>query len=208
MTTVTRSSVIMLSLALGLIAQSGRPKVTDTPDNGSARKGTVRVYVDSFSGPTSLEELSGRAEVIVLGRITDVDPGHIQDPKNPASIETDARVTVEKVVKGTLTSSTIIVSEIGGSHDGLVVAPAENRLFRVGQRYVLFLRSDKRPNAPDLGGLARFTITGVFAGKVRVDASGNVAPHSAASSDIQKHTGESLDIFLATVSTTIGPQRQ
>lgn len=59
-------------------------------------------------------------------------------------------------------------------------------LMKPGERYLLFLRDDKRPNIPAVPGQSRYLITGEWAGNFRVEADHSVHLSSGASTSLRR----------------------
>ncbi|MFN3322566.1 MAG: hypothetical protein ACK5AZ_03635 [Bryobacteraceae bacterium] len=83
---------------------------------------------------------------------------------SPRALETDALITVTDVLKGSKSIDRIVISQGGGSKDGLVINPVQYSLAEVGVRCLWFLQEDKRLDAPARDGVNRYFVTGSWPG--------------------------------------------
>ena len=199
---------IIVCFAIAVIGLSGqvRPRAGEPPVP-KYLGGDIRVILDPVFSPASLGELSFYSDVIVLGHVIGILPGRIPDSQRPSSVETDAKFSVDQVLKGALSQqATLIIAERGGDAGGSRVIVVDNDQVAVGQKYVLFLKADKRSGLPSIDGLPRFKVSGIFSGKFRVDDAGNVFPSKRATGDLHLQAGAPLAGFLDSVTAAMKAQ--
>jgi hypothetical protein len=97
--------------------------------------------------------------VIVEGVVTRTFPS-----RGERSLETDALFDVTDVLKGLNTIQQVLISQAGGAKAGVSIAPTQYSLVRPGEKYMLFLREDERPNMPDPANVGRYLVTGIWSG--------------------------------------------
>ena len=134
--------------------------------------GEVVITVSPIDSIASLEDLAADADLIVLGVVERVLPSRFHDPALPGSIETDSLVAVQRVLFGEdrSTNGRILISQIGGKFGEFTATVPQDALLREGQEYFLFLTRETRGKMPNTTGAPRYIITGVWKGKVPVDA--------------------------------------
>ena len=174
MKTIYVSSMLMLAALQVSMAQSEiRPGGTP-PELPS--KGTARLYVTPKpdDSPGSLKELCDMSPLIIEGVVKkSMPPRHV----SPQDLETDSLVTVTRTLKGGASSSDIVISQSGGTIGELTLRPVQYSILQAGQRYLLFLKEDLRPTVPQVSGVKRYFVVGIWSGlfnvstgKVQVDA--------------------------------------
>ena len=96
----------------------------------------------------SLEEIAGRAEVIVLGTVESAESAWSEDGR---IIVTRATVSVERALKGG-PRSRVVVETLGGRVGDQTMIASGAPVFRVGERLVLFLEPAGVSGADAAGG--------------------------------------------------------
>jgi hypothetical protein len=79
-------------------------------------------------------------------------------------LETDALIDVATVWKGSNTIRQVLISQSGGKRGRFCIAPTQYALVRPGEKYILFLTEDDRPNLPEPAPVKRYVVTGVGSG--------------------------------------------
>lgn len=125
--------------------------------------GAARLSITPMAGqvPATLEELSRRSSLIVDGTVKSTLPPRETSPR---ALETDAIVTVNRVLKGPVGVRETLISQRGGVRGELFVTPTQYSIVRPGERYILFLVEDRRPNIPAVEGMTRYLVTGIWSG--------------------------------------------
>jgi hypothetical protein len=115
--------------------------------------------------PQSLKDLCDLSAVIVEGVVATIFPSRQLGPSQ-SSLETDALVNVTKVLKGPVGAhQQLVVSQLGGAKGNFSSTPTQYSLVRAGEKYILFLREDDRPNLPiQAQTTTRYIVTGIWAG--------------------------------------------
>jgi hypothetical protein len=147
--------------------------------------------------PHTLEELVQNADLVVDGVVESVMPTRLANPNSPSSLETDSVIVISKVLKGgdQARLHKVVISQPGGKRGELEIVPTQDPLVHSGERYVLFLTPDTRPNLPAVGDLPRFYLTGAWAGKFKVDK-GKIKTCTPCSPGIRAHGDTDVDAFL------------
>jgi hypothetical protein len=109
----------------------------------------------------SLEEITGRAEVIVLGMVESAEGAWSEDGR---IIVTRSTVSVERALKGGPRAQVIVETPGGRVGDQTLIASGAP-VFRAGDRVVLFLEP---AGAADPGAAARHAVVGWNLGKMSV----------------------------------------
>jgi hypothetical protein len=136
---------LTLALAAGAYAQQdGRVHAGEQPPQ--PQRGDIHGFADP--GPMrSFTQLCGKADAIVDG-VVETDASRLMPgPGRALSIETDFRIAVSRVLKGSIDTSELVVSEKGGTVGELHLI-MNFPLLQTGNRYILFLYADKRPGVP------------------------------------------------------------
>ncbi|HEU0141645.1 MAG TPA: hypothetical protein VFQ79_18120 [Bryobacteraceae bacterium] len=154
--------VLIVLTALAGMAQQGRVGRGQPPPNqGSALLHITPTPSQIFS---SLKDLAAASLLIVEGTVKATLPSRETSPR---ALETDAVIAVRRVLKGPADVREVVISQRGGSRGGLVVMPAQYSLVQPGEHYVLFLTEDSRPDIPDVPGVRRYLVTGLWTGLFR-----------------------------------------
>lgn len=186
---------LLVMFAVTLSAQQVRGHYGEEPQ---ILKGEIHAIVDPVP-LRSFKQLCERADAIVEG-VVETDATR-RMPGPGVHIETDFWIAVGRVVKGSVATPKIVVSEMGGTFGELHLITNLPLLER-GERYVLFLYEDKRPGVPPVPGLARFEAD-TFYGTFKLDA-GKIQPFSREHFGGQ-YTGLTLDAFAREIATTLKP---
>lgn len=134
----------------GCAGLSGQTAPTDL----EARRSHI-VFVETVRDPSrsgTLQELT-LADLIVEGTVTRQETRVIQYHATEAELAereargdatgipfTDFEVTIDKVLKGRAPSTTVTVTQFGGTYKDLTIIDPEDPLFQLGDRVILFLR--------------------------------------------------------------------
>ena len=115
----------------------------------------------TFAGPASavvepmtLAELISKAETIVRGTVSKIEP-HWNEDKT--MIYTTVTLTVQSYLKGETTASQVSIEVPGGTVDGLTLWVSDTPKFEEGQEVIVFLRKEY------------FQVVGWFQGKYTIE---------------------------------------
>src|SRR6188768_3300690 len=146
-----------------------------------------RFNIDIAGLPESLKSLCERSTYIVDAHVISVFAATEDfSPKVFIKLETDALISVDRVLKGDVASATLVISQLGGIKDGTEVFSSQFDRFQTGQRYILFLSKPPEMDRlhADRPGLQRHYIYAVYSGMLRVDE-GKVYPNRGTPSQFQ-----------------------
>lgn len=151
---------ILTTLALPAGAQQiSRKRVRDPSPPGDT--GLLEITPAPGQIPTSMKALCNASSLIVDATIAKVFPPR---ETSPGSLETDALISIIRILKGPPLRR-LVISQRGGFRGDLNVRPAQYSLVAPGQHYILFLTGDSRPKIPPAPeGLPRYLITGIWTG--------------------------------------------
>lgn len=131
----------------------------------------------AFMVGLSTEELTRSSDSVITGEVTDIESFWSEDGK---TILTNATVTVENIIKGPSTQSTIIVEYEGGEIGGIGLKVSDIAPLVKGEKVLLFLKagdsrkfSDSRK--PKAAREKIQTIVGEAQGKYVIDTKGLVS---------------------------------
>jgi hypothetical protein len=183
--------------------QSGRRQAGSLPVE---LHGTIHVAYDAFFHGQSLKDLVKAADVIVYGRIDSIFPGRLRHADEPASVETDALIAIDRVLKGKAdVLRSLVISQMGGKYaDGEIIVDG-CPLLKERDRHVLFLNYDRRgiaPTYPRTDG--SFYIVAGSVGNFKVE--GN-AVSSSNGGVFSQFNSESLEDFMRQILTEVGAAR-
>jgi hypothetical protein len=176
------------------------------PQVEGAGKQTTRSY-EIGNPPQTLEQLSDGATWIVDARVQSVfDATQIAN----RYVETDAFLSVERVLKGTGLGQSIVVGQASGQVDGgIEVVSPQFSLMKPGERYILFLRSmegsvnggQPRPqrSAP------RYSIYLVYVGLAKVEGEQTIWSSGMSSSWRNTYNGRNVADVIATILARVKP---
>jgi hypothetical protein len=190
--------LIALAPAIAFAQGAGRLRRGDPPPTG----GSATLSITRLPGdmPRSLKELSDLSALIVEGVVRERLPSRETSPR---ALETDAIIAVNSTLKGPLQRE-VIISQRGGAKGDLVVTPVQYDLVQPGERYILFLKHDQRPSIPQVEGLPRYLVTGLWTGLFRFQegrmqvSAGNVEPV------LSKYEGLSVDQITSEIRSVLG----
>jgi len=124
----------------------------------------------------------------------DADPPALRTP----ILITESTVAVDRVVKGAVKrkSGRVVLSQVGGRSDRLDLEALNDPLVTEGERYLLFLMEDEgQRERPNLTGLPRYSVVGVWSGKAKL-SEGGIQFLPAAHESLRKYNGMTTDKFL------------
>jgi hypothetical protein len=99
-------------------------------------------------------------------------------------------------------AGTILVAQAGGKWNNWDISVKGDPLFSPGDRYILFLVPDERPSLPNVSGMPRYAVVGVWSGRVNI-TSGKAVWAAAADQQLHASDGTPVDVFLQTLRQTI-----
>jgi len=186
---------LLATLAANVLAQpTGRLRAGEVPPQ--PLRGELHAIADP-APMRSFKDLCTRVDAIVEG-VVETDASRLM-PGSPSHIETDFWIAVDRVLKGPVDTSKIVVSEMGGTFGELHLI-MNFPLLQRGQRYFLFLYSDKRPGVPPVPGLPRYQAE-VSYGTFRVEA-GKIMPFFNPPFE-GKYTGWTTDAFASEIAAEL-----
>jgi hypothetical protein len=139
-------------------------------------QGTSRLHVTPAPDDVvdTLKQLCDRSSLIIEGT---VKSSLLPRQLSPSNLETDAIISVTRLLKGAASNLDISVSQRGGTLGNFTISPTQYAIMQPGEKYLLFLKEDNRPNIPLLSGAKRYFVTGFWsglfflnAGKMQVNA--------------------------------------
>lgn len=173
----------------------------------TAQTGMPNLHVDvAFAPSISLKALSESVPFIVEAHVESVFPSS----GGPGFLRTDAVLSVDRVIKGSIPESRFVLGQVGGIKDGREAIPIQYDLMQPGDHYILLLNSSTATGSQEIErpGLKRFVIAGVFAGLLKVNDQVNHGTMYASSgmpaSFRASVDGKRLDDFLAELSSVAG----
>ena len=172
--------------------------------------GTVISLIDIYPYPLSLDDLINRADLIIRAHTDSLLGSRYNGPKYAASLETDFEFSVQEVLKGPEDVKSVVVSQTGGSLDGIENVAPQDPLMQVGGDYVLFLTRDNRPDLPSYNHSPRYVATGAWNGKFRItDDQVNASERSPVSLKAfgGKTVGECLRVIRSSLSNRPNPDK-
>jgi hypothetical protein len=188
---------LTLALAAGAYAQQdGRVHAGEQPPQ--PLRGDIHGFADP--GPIrSFTQLCGKADAIVDG-VVETDASRLMPgPGRALPIETDFRIAVSRVLKGSIDAPELVVSEKGGTVGELHLIMNFPLLER-GERYILFLYADKRPGIPPVPGLSRYEAE-IFYGTFKV-GEGKIQPFFRSPLE-GKYTGLTPEEFAVAIAAEL-----
>jgi hypothetical protein len=183
-------------------AQESRRRVGDTPDPDM--QGTIYVSGSAWPQPDTFVDLCRTADLIVDGTVVGSLPVRRSIPDVPYTLETDALIAVNHVLKGPQNLTTIMVAESGGVQAALKVVNKDNALMVPQERYVLFLLKERRSTLPTMAGVPRYAVIANSQGKFLVE-NGAVQIITKAPSAVQsQYRGSGVGAFEAAIAASVG----
>jgi hypothetical protein len=123
---------------------------------------------------------------------------------SPTNLETDAIITVTRTMKGSAPNPDIAVSQRGGVLGNFTISPVQYSIMQPGEKYLLFLKEDNRPNIALLAGAKRYFVTGFWSGLFFLNASGKMQVNADGPDGLRKtYEGLSEAQLLTKVTDTI-----
>jgi len=207
-------NLFRLVLVFAIVGLSAYPQEQQQqrPTRGSTPQGTGHLYRDPVFVPKSLAELVAHCPLIVEGMADATNiPARLAIPGNPESIESDVVFLVSNVLKGSLspqvTFPRVVISETGGSFGGINLLPEDAPRMVQGEHYVLFLVEDKRKGIPNVAGLPRYFVAGVWSGKFKVEHN-QISVPQASSQGLHAYHLMNHDVFLGQLRTAVAAAAQ
>jgi hypothetical protein len=180
-------------VAASAVAQQGRVRAGEEPPLPT--RGELHVHADPML-VRSLNELCARADAIIEG-VVETEASRLMSRSSP--VETDFWIAINRVLKGSIDTSKLVASQMGGTYGELRLI-TNYPMLQTGQHYVLFLDSEKRPGLPAIPGLPRYRAE-TFYGCFIVDG-GRI--RSVFNDPFQgKYTGMTPDEFAAEISADL-----
>lgn len=197
-------SLTFVALALA-VASSGQQRGSLSDHN---LRGNAKVIVTPAASPANIDDLVRMSRTIVCGTVTSDSSNRVFGrglARRPMVI-TEVRVAVDRVIKGEVRGKAghLLLSQVGGrSEDGDVEA-VNDTLLSEGESYVLFLLDDEgQSDRPNVSNLPRYSVVGVWSGKVRI-ADQRIKFLPSVHPELRKLNGMSLDEFLVAVQAASG----
>ena len=133
-------------------------------------------------------------DATVLSRLPTVDTS--RNPQHPVLL-TDSVMAVHAVLAGTIPngSADIVIEQTGGDFGDWHMEAEGDPLVSAGERYILSLIPDDRPEPPNTTGLPRYGVLGVWSGKIKV-SDGKVAFAPGAHRNLHAYDGTDVAAFL------------
>jgi hypothetical protein len=149
----------IMAMFVTLLAQ----EPTKTTDPRLPVRGRARLSITPMPGqiPASLRQLCNTSALIIEGVVDKVLPPR---ETSPGSLETDAIISVNQTLKGSVALKQLVISQRDGTLGDLDVRPTEYSLVQPGERYLLFVTEDARAKIPAVPGLKRYLISGIWSG--------------------------------------------
>jgi hypothetical protein len=193
---VHRSSFVcglFVILFVGMLHAQGRVRKGELPAFPPER-GTAYQSVDLSPLPPNfrgemLEYLCSSSTLIITGTVESSSVW-----VNGRGLETDSVLRIDSIIKGTETASRVVVSQSGGTMGEFRTITDQYSLMEAGERYVLFLKEDRRQIAPQHTNIPRYEITRAWEGTFRIDDEHKIRLAPAARSDSrEKYEGMQID---------------
>jgi len=113
----------------------------DTPKSPAMR---IHRGISEVVEPSALDEMGFFASLIVEG-VVEADSAK----RRGSGVETDFRIAVTRVLKGSADTKELTVWQFGGALDDDEYIIRSHPLLQRGERYVLFVRSDPQTHLPN-----------------------------------------------------------
>ncbi|MEO8051307.1 MAG: hypothetical protein ABI833_12900 [Acidobacteriota bacterium] len=160
----------MIAASLKVVAQSQTPLPNPYSWAPPAiPRGVGPLTVTVLPMPHSLKQLADLSSLIVEGVIEKVMPAR---GSAQTWIETDSVIHIVQTLKGSAGSSTIVISQAGGTVGDATSQPTQYSLVQAGERYILCLKEDNRTTVPSVAGWKRYGIVAAWSGLLFVGADG------------------------------------
>ena len=118
--------------------------------------------------PLSFEGLCDSSELIVEAHVQSL----LTPTRNLRYLETDAILSLDRVLKGPESIRQVVISQKGGVLPQFRQLPYQYNLMQPGEHYILFLTEEMETHLPDVPGIPRYALNGSWTGMVQIDESG------------------------------------
>ena len=126
--------------------------------------------------PGSFEELCHSSVLIVEAHVQSI----LAPTENLRYLETDAILSVDRVLKGMESIRQVVISQKGGVLGQYRQLPYQYNLMQQAEHYILFLTEETETHLPDFAGIPRYALTGSWTGMFKIDESGvHLSPDTA-----------------------------
>jgi hypothetical protein len=167
--------------------------------------GNLTAKLTPAANPASLFELIRRSNIIVEGTIVSTLPV-INTAKQQAipSLETHSMVAIDAVLAGVVPnhSANILLTQVGGHLDKWDITVPDDPLVIPGERYILFLVPDDRKALPNVSGIPRYAVIGIWSGKIKI-VDDKVAFGGPSYPTLHAYDGTDVNLFLQTLREAI-----
>jgi hypothetical protein len=177
-----------------LLTQESRVRRGE-PSAFPPERGTAHLIIDLAPLPPNfrgemLEYLCRSSDLIITGTVESVSTR-----VSGQSVETDIVLRIDSVIKGTQTTSRVVVGQPGGTIGQFKVITSQYSLMEPGQRYILFLQEDRRNQFPsEPFDIRRYAITRRWEGTFQIDDEQKVRLAPAAPAVLrEKYEGMRID---------------
>ncbi len=200
------SVVVTLSLSLGLVfAQPDYSNRRQTSRSAKAPeppepRGSARFFVMLSDPSPNLEKITRNAQLIVDVTVEKILGPRLRNPSVANSFNTDVLLSVNRVLRGQLGESKIITFHWGGTNGYFEAQAVQDPPMRPGERYIFFLKSDRRPGLPtySIPGASRYYRVGIWNGSFGIRREKVFAAPRAAPA-LKEHSGMDLAEFVRDV---------
>jgi hypothetical protein len=204
---VTGILTVPTRILIAAIAMSALPGLAQTgaQSHGSLSGGKVVVQLEPLGQPRSLIQLIRASSLIIDGDISSVlPPVGNASTLHPPTVRTDSVVAVNSIFAGKVPNNSpfILLEQVGGKLGQWDITAAGDPLVSQGERYILFLQLDDRPNPPNASGMPRYNATGIWSGKAKVTI-GRVQFLPQADASLHAFDGNDLNTFIQTLKKVI-----
>jgi hypothetical protein len=150
---------------------------------------------------TDVDLLVRMADLIVEATVKSVLPAVIvsNNGRTPL-IETQSVLSVSTLLFGTLPpgSQEILLTQIGGQVGRWNIVSNDAPLVQAGEYYIMFLEADTRSTPPNVTGLPRYDVCGVWGGLVKV-VEGKTQYLASAAPKLHESDGKDADAFITSL---------
>ena len=195
----------LVLLFLKTISGQQTLELTRNPNGGPCPGGRGIAEVDVLT-VYSLENMIAASDLIVYGVVSSVPPAILSDSRDPSGTETNSVVVVRERLYGTLPPnvSSFLLAQAGGTVGPCSLVVDGDPLPKVNEEYVLFLKTDKRPNPPAKPmNLPRYFAMSVWSGKAKI-VDGRIQFPKKANLGLHKHDNTEAAAFITLVKQRIG----
>ena len=151
--------------------------------------------------PRSLNDLASRSILIIDANVQEVLPARVTGHRN---LETDVKIAVNRVLKGTRPRQSIIICQDGGVIGDYKQYTTQYDLMQRGEHYILFLSDEERSALPAVPTGHRFEVTGLWTGIFKVLPDNTLDLPSATPTSLRKlYQQRSVDRLLTDIATAV-----